>query len=358
MRTRRRFLHEALALAAGAGLPFSRSRAAGGAVKSRPDVVIHDGTYPGWPWVTTGPDGVLHCVFREGTVHDYSPSGRVLLCQSADSGKSWTKAQVVVDAADVDDRNAAVVVLSGKSGKDLLVTYNTYTKARESLAMTVRSSDGGRTWEKPRPVGEPNTRTKAAAYVLADGGLLLPYYLAPGSGAVAGLSRDGGVTWKTVRVPDAEGFVGDEWDVLEVEPGRLVGILRNSHPRTDGTFWKTESRDGGRTWTVPRPTNVRSLRHPSPAQFVRQGRSPTLIYADRRMVSVAAVKTTDPEFLRWDLDGRLPCYRYNADESPIPDGSYPVSAPLDGRRRLVVDYEIRPDSKRITGYFVSFPEGW
>ena len=49
---------------------------------------------------------------------------------------------------------------------------------------------------------------------------------------------------------------------------------------------------------------------------------------------------------------------YNADESPIPDGSYPVSAPVDARTRLIVDYEIRPTSKRIAGYFVTFPEDW
>jgi hypothetical protein len=40
----------------------------------------------------------------------------------------------------------------------------------------------------------------------------------------------------TVRVPDAASFVGDEWTLLEVDKGRVIGILRNSHPKTDGTF--------------------------------------------------------------------------------------------------------------------------
>ena len=115
-------------------------------------------------------------------------------------------------------------------------------------------------------------------------------------------------------MPDAEGFVGDEWDLLEVEPDRLVGILRNNQPRSDGTFWKTESRDGGRSWAVPLPTNVQSKRFSSPPQIVRHGQTPILIYADRRMVSVSAVRTDDPDFLHWDVDHRLPCYLYNADE--------------------------------------------
>ncbi|MFO0925676.1 MAG: sialidase family protein [Gemmataceae bacterium] len=354
MTTRRRFLGRSL-LTIGATLAAPVAGRDRSPVKAKPDVVIFDGRYPGWPWVAATRDRGLYCVFREGTEHGYSAAGQALWCRSTDGGKTWSKPRVIVDAPDVDDRNVALVELPDRT---LLVTYNTFTRKQESLAMTVRSTDGGQTWSPPRPVGEPNTRTKAAAVALADGSLLLPYYVAPGSGALAALSRDGGVSWKTVRVPDTTGFVGDEWDVLEVEPGRLVGIVRNSHARTDGHFWKTESRDGGRTWAVPQRTNVQSRRYPSPAQLTRHGRTPTLIYADRRMVSVSAVKTADRDFLRWDVEHRLPCYLYNADESPIADGSYPVSAPVGDGRRLIVDYEIRPDSKRITGYLVRFPTDW
>jgi hypothetical protein len=324
-------------------------------VKSKPDVILYEGSYPGWPWVTAGADGTLYCAFREGKEHGFSATGRALLCTSKDQGRTWSGATVIVDASGVDDRNVAIAALPNR---DLLVTYNTYTRAGESLAMTVRSSDGGRTWGKPRSVGTDNTRTRAAAHPLADGTLLLPYYVAPGNGALAGLSRDNGTTWKTARVPDAEGFVGDEWDVLEVAKGHVVGILRNSHPKTDGTFWMTESKDGGQTWSAPKQTNVRSQRHPSPAQLTRQGQTPTLVYADRRMVSVSAVKPAADSLLRWDLGKRLPCYRYNADESPIRDGSYPVSVAVGPRERLIVDYEIRKESQRISGYFVTFPEDW
>ncbi len=206
MTTRRHFL-----FASFLGLTTARfARVAEPApVKSKPDVVIYEGSYPGWPWVTAGADGILYCAFREGTEHGFSATGRALLCKSTDKGKTWTKAAVIVDAPDVDDRNVAIAALPNK---DLLVTYNTYTRAGESLAMTVRSTDAGKTWGKPRPVGTDNTRTRAAAYPLADGTLLLPYYVAPGNGALAALSKDNGDTWKAVRVPDAEGFVGDEWD--------------------------------------------------------------------------------------------------------------------------------------------------
>ncbi|MGQ9588968.1 MAG: hypothetical protein ACUVYA_01595 [Planctomycetota bacterium] len=72
--------------------------------------------------------------------------------------------------------------------------------------------------------------------------------------------------------------MGDEWDVLEVSPGRLIGAIRNNNPRTDG--------------------------------------------------------------------------------SPILDGGYPASVEVGPRERLIVDYEIRPSSRRIVGRFVTFPEDW
>ena len=352
LQTRRRFILRSLAAAGATSLIRT---AAAATAKSKPDVILYDGEYPGWPWITRGADGTLYVVFREGTVHAYSANGRIMFTASRDAGKSWTAPRVIVDAPEVDDRNVAIVELPDKR---LLLTYNTYTKALESQALTRFSADGGATWTAPQPLDLPNTRTRAAAIVLSDGSLLLPYYVAPGSGAVAGLSRDHGRTWKSVRVPDAEGFTGDEWDVLETEPGRLIGLSRNSHKSSDGTFWKTESRDGGATWAVPVKTNVQSQRAKSPAQLIRFGKKPVLIHPDRRMVSISAVRPLDAGCIRWDVGNRHTCYLYNADESPIRDGSYAVAASVGDGRLLIVDYEIRETSKRITGYFAELPAAW
>jgi len=331
--------------------------------KTQPDVVIYEGAYPGWPWVAKGTDGTMFCVFREGTEHDFSASGRAVLCRSRDHGRTWSKPSVIADAPNVDDRNVAVTALPAASVNfpaptELLAVFNTYTAARESLAVSVRSTDAGDTWSTSTPIGTPNTRTRSAPVVLADGGLLLPYYVAPGNGALAARSTDRGQTWSTVRVPDTDGFIGDEWDVIEVSPGRMIGLIRNNHPQTDGYFWLTESRDGGGTWAVPKKTNVQSTRAPSPPQLCRHNETVTLIYADRRMVSVCVAKAMDGDFVHWDVTHRAPAYQYNPDESPILDGSYPASVQTGPHERFIVDYEIRPESKRITGYFVRLPEVW
>jgi len=330
------------------------SSAATHAVKSRPDVIVYRGGYPGWPWVAPAGAGRLVCVFRDDGVHGFSPTGRVMWTASADHGQTWAPAQVVVDEPGVDDRNAAVAQLPDGT---LMVCYNTYTRQSVSRPMVMVSKDGGATWGRPRPIAELDARTRAAPLPLSSGEILIPFYRAPGNGSLAALSADGGATWRVTAVPDTQGFLGDEWSVVEVQKGRLVGIIRNSGA-SDGYFWKTASRDGGRTWSVPVRTNVRDARSTSPAHLDLHGKTPVLTYADHRMVSVSMVTTRDPEFRTWDLGHRLPCYQYRADGQPIADASYPVSVAVGERRRFIVDYEIRAEGHWIAGYFVDLPKEW
>jgi len=356
--SRRVFLQETAAIgAAAAAIGPLVDRAAAdpkpGGLKSQPDVILHRGGYPGWPWIARTGAGLV-CVFRDDGVHGFSPTGKVMLTISRDDGKTWAPARTIVDQPEVDDRNAAIVELPDGAW---MVPYNTYTGDLVSRSMVTCSTDAGATWTPPRPIAELDARTRAAPIALTSGDILLPFYRAPGNGSLAARSADGGKTWAVSHVPDTDGFVGDEWDVLEVEKGRIVGIIRNNGAR-DGHFWKTESRDGGRTWDVPLKTNVRDARSTSPAHLDFHGKTPVLIYADRRMISVSMVTTDDPNFRRWDLDRRLPCYQYRPDGQPITDASYPVSVAVGPTRRFIVDYEIRPEGKWIAGYFVDLPDGW
>ncbi|MCA9438397.1 MAG: exo-alpha-sialidase, partial [Candidatus Omnitrophica bacterium] len=275
--------------------------------------------------------------------------------KSDDGGETWSEAKVIADKENVDDRNVAIAELPNG---DLLVNYNTYTEEAVSQAMFIRSGDGGETWSAPRPLPVPDSRTKSSAKVLSNGWILIPLYLDPGRAAVAAISKDDGETWEGITLSNTEGFVGDEWDLIEPEPGRLIGLSRNDHEERDRFIYKFESHDYGMTWETPVKTNIQTGRHAAPIQLFYQNGVPTVIYPDQRMVSVSAIFTRDPEYLEWNLDQALPCYVYNEDRSPIPDGSYTVSAPTGANERLIVDYEIREQSKRVTGYFVEFPEDW
>ena len=58
-------------------------------LKSKPDVVVYRGNYPGWPWVAAASGGRLVCVLRDDGIHGFSPTGRVMITESRDGGRSW-----------------------------------------------------------------------------------------------------------------------------------------------------------------------------------------------------------------------------------------------------------------------------
>lgn len=330
------------------GAPFN-----GPPVKSMADAVIFRGAYPGWPWVTRTPAGRLVCVWREGTVHEFSADGRLMSSSSADGGKTWGASQTILDVPGVDDRNVAIVCLSELQW---LVSYNSLTREGVSRTRVMRTDDAGSTWSAPTLVLDEDARTKAAIVALSNGDLVLPYYRGSGEECLVAISTDKGRTWNTSAIANAPGFVGDEWDLAEFPDGRLVGILRNNAPAPTpadrGWFYKTESRDHGRTWTRPVRTNLQDSRSTSPAQlFLHHGR-PVVLYSNARKVSVVMATTDDPQLVTWKVDHQIPCYNYRGDKSPIADGSYPVSVPVSEHERFVVDYVHDGDSKTISGYFV------
>ena len=143
--------------------------------------------------------------------------------------------------------------------------YNTFTDHGVSCAMTSCTADGGHTWFDRSPSLPWTLGPCAAAIKLSSGELLLPHVQAPGNQSLAALSNDNGRTWTTVEVPNAPGLVGDEWSAVELPDHSLAGIL--NRPRQRRIIYVTKSTDRGRTWSVPKQTNLRDSRLTSPARF-------------------------------------------------------------------------------------------
>ena len=210
--------------------------------------------------------------------------------------------------------------------------------------------------------------TRGAPIGLSTGDVVLPIYTHDDKGVyncVAMRSSDLGKTWDEHPLPNPDNLPGDEWTIAEVEAGRIIGIT-HIREQDDGRYFKTESRDGGRSWDVPVKTNVSQPdpamwpgRNGGPPHLAMHGSTPVLTYPDHRLTSVAMATTRDPDFINWDVDNRLTCYRYPEE---ISDGGYPTSVAIGKHRRLVLDYEIRAgntvDGMWIAGYFVDLPEEW
>ena len=353
------------------------------AIKSQPDQVIFEGNYPAWPWVTRDSLGWLLCTFREDGLahredsgHGFSPLGTAMLTFSVDQGKTWSAPDIMVDNPGYDDCCPAIIELP--DGTLLASYYSRLSAGGYSQAWVTRSTDRGRSWGPSAKLAEEDTRVRGAPVALSNGDILVPIYRSMfsrlGHVSMTAISDDGGLTWRTGYVPNTPGGELNEWVALEVEPGRLIGVHRDEHEETRGWFWKTESLDWGRTWSHPVRTNVRSKLSASPPHLDLHGETVVLTYSEARMVSVSMVTTSDPELLEWDLEKRIPCYRYRADGKRIADASYPCSVATGPHRRLIVDYEIeslitpsseieidyglQKERKQLTGRFIDTPPEW
>lgn len=128
--------------------------------------------------------------------------------------------------------------------------------ARDPADPTLISAEEGRLLDLPL-----GCFIRAPLVVRDDGAWLLPIFRCiqrPGQRwngshdvAAVGVSRDGGVTWALEEVPDSIGSV--HMSPVALGDGRHAAFYRR---RQADFVHRSESRDGGRTWTAPRPTDV------------------------------------------------------------------------------------------------------
>ncbi|MHA7888235.1 exo-alpha-sialidase [Roseicyclus sp.] len=102
---------------------------------------------------------------------------------------------------------------------------------------------------------------RAAPFVRDDGAWVLPHFLCnPRDGvrwtgahdtAAVAVSEDGGQTWTTRDVPQSVGSV--HMTPIDLGNGRMAAFYRR---RQAHFVHRSESHDGGRTWSAPVPTDV------------------------------------------------------------------------------------------------------
>lgn len=324
--------------------------------------------YFGWPSVARHGRQLVAAVSGLRSQH-VCPFGKTVLFTSQDQGHTWSPPQIVNDTP-LDDRDAGVL---SPDDKGLLVTWftsdtrrylqsgrqnygeeevarwqpilSTWTEdlVQRWLGSWVRLSPDGQTWGEPIrvPVSAPHGPIRQQ-----DGNLL---YLgkrmytpdaALGRGAIQAIrSTDGGQTWEELgTVPLEDGIYYSnlhEPHVVEVAPGKLVGLIRYQHSDEGQRYLRfsmcqSESEDGGCTWTPARPLDV----HGSPPHVLRHS-SGTLVcvygrrevpYGQRAMLSRDGGQT-------WDMDYIL------RDDGPDADLGYPASVELDDGSLFTVYYQ-------------------
>lgn len=258
-------------------------------------------TYHGWPTLARKPSGELLLAYSGGREAHVCPYGRVELMRSNDDGESWSHPEVLLDTV-IDDRDAGVLVTS--AGTILVTTFTSLvyqaqlakhpdwqaverraTQAqREALLASwmLRSTDGGTTWSAPYrvPVNSPHGPVTGRGGRLWYPGKQL-YSKTQEIGIAE--SSDDGRTWRwTSAIPSRPGDDVRQYHELhgvETAEGLRIVHIQNHNPANDRETLQTESRDGGRSWSVPHPIGVWGL--PSHLLRLRDG-SLLMSYGYRR----------------------------------------------------------------------------
>ncbi|MHB9009106.1 MAG: sialidase family protein [Limisphaerales bacterium] len=215
------------------------------------------GTYQAFTDVARLRNGDLFCVFYAGYGHVSLPKegwprgGRICWVRSRDEGRTWSAPRVLFDGP-LDDRDPHVAAMS-----DGTVVCSFFTYQREgdqTLCDTglVVSHDQGETWEAGARVVAAGWPSSAPVRELPDGTRLLGVYREDGNTAYGGVIRstDGGRTW-SAPIPigkDSGVRLDAETDVFRRSDGTLYAALRgdrvNMHYAT--------SADAGLTWSAVR----------------------------------------------------------------------------------------------------------
>jgi sialidase-1 len=196
---------------------------------------------------------------------------------SSDEGRSWMDlAEIpagpgpeIDNGLLVEDREGRLVlVYRDDAGMKLNRTPDNMPLAGARLQIwTVRSTDGGKTWGDHQRLIKGFCGAMIDGICMHGGRLVIPLqelrYEPPRHATVVFSSDDGGASWTRSEDIDIGGHgIEDgafEATVAEVAKQRLLMFLRTTRDR----IWRSESGDGGRTWTEPKPTEIAASNSPS-----------------------------------------------------------------------------------------------
>ncbi|MFT3973362.1 MAG: exo-alpha-sialidase [Amaricoccus sp.] len=209
------------------------------------------------------PDGTLACAWFGGTLEGRSDIF-VHLATLAPGAATWSPADRVSDDPDRSEQNPVIFTDPATGAPGLFHTAQPGGRQEACVVRhrpLLRGTDGvrsgaARTLDLPQ-----GSFVRAQVTLRDDGAWMLPLFLcrtSPGARwtgshdvAAVATSTDAGAAWELVEVPQSTGCV--HMTLVPLGGGRIAAFFRR---RQADFVYRSESVDGGRSWSVPEPTDV------------------------------------------------------------------------------------------------------
>ena len=210
------------------------------------------------------PDGTLACAWFAGTLEG-KPDIFIRAATLAPGAEEWSQSNQVSDDPARSEQNP---VLFPDPQGDAVWLFHTAQPGGgrqeecEVMLRPLETAPSGWRSGPGRSLGLPlGSFVRARVVVRDDGAWLLPLFLCKGlSGArwtgshdtaAVAVSTDRGATWSLAEVPESTGCV--HMTIVPLGGERMVAFFRR---RQADFVYRTESADGGRSWSTPEATDV------------------------------------------------------------------------------------------------------
>jgi predicted neuraminidase len=206
-------------------------------------------------------DGTLACLWFGGTLEGKSDIS-IFSSTLAPGSHTWTAPARLSDDPDRSEQNP-VLAHNGHHWQ----LFHTAQPAGNQDECQLRArdiilTDGTLVAGEPRTIDLPLGSFIRARFVRrADGAWMMPVFRCiprPGQRwngshdtAAVAVSHDDGLTWTLTEVPDSIGSV--HMTIVPLDGNEMVAFYRR---RQSDFVHRSESHDGGHTWSEPRPTDV------------------------------------------------------------------------------------------------------
>jgi len=204
-------------------------------------------------------NGDLYVVYYGGA-GEYEGDTAVFGFRKPQGSPTWTRPRIIADTPGLSEGNA--VIWQAPDDTVWLFYLTRYGETWSTSRIKYKTSrDGGHTWSDPRLLSfEEGLMVRAHPIVLQNGDYLLPVYHEPGHDTEFGGADSTSLffrydmktkTWaETNRVRSRIGNIQPA--VVQIDENFLVAYSRRGGgygPMKDGFLVRSESRDGGYTWS-------------------------------------------------------------------------------------------------------------
>lgn len=223
------------------------------------------------------PDGTLACTWFGGTLEGKSDIS-IHVSTLAPQSNQWSEASQLSDDPNRSEQNPMLYVEPDGTINLFHTAQPSGNQDESRVIARPISFDGTMTAGSPRDIGLANgTFIRATIVLRDDGAWMLPLFLCnprPGARwtgthdtAAVAVSTDNGKSWSVTDVPDSFGCV--HMTIVPLDNGKMVAFFRR---RQADFVYRTQSLDGGRSWSAPTATDVPNNNSSIAAIRLRDGR--------------------------------------------------------------------------------------